>query len=121
MANTQSSLDQFHGPSDQTGLSRQIDSGAWAVFFIWLGVVMLAGLPWAWFLVGVGVLILGAQLVRRQRDLMIETFGIIIGLIILAAGIWDLFALPLPLMPVVLIVLGGYLLWKTLSPKAESH
>ncbi len=122
MANTHthSSLDQFHGPSDQPGLSRQIDSGAWAVFFIWLGVVMLAGLPWDWFLVGVGVLILGAQLIRRQRDLKIETFGVIVGLIILAAGIWDLLALPLPLMPVILILLGGYLLWKTLSPGTDS-
>jgi len=121
MANTHPSLDQFHGPSDQPVLSRQIDSGAWAVFFIWLGVVMLTGLAWAWFLVGVGVLILGAQLVRGQRDLKIETFGISVGVIILAAGIWDLLALPLPLMPVVLIVLGGYLLWKTLSPSPESQ
>jgi len=120
MANTQLSLSPFPDSSQHPDRSRQIDSGAWAVFFIWLGVVMLAGLPWAWFLVGVGVLILGAQLMRQQRNLKIETFGVVVGLIILAAGIWDLLALPLPLMPIVLIVLGGYLLWKTLSPTAES-
>ncbi len=120
MANTQSSFVPSHEPSDQHDLTRQIDSGAWAIFFIWLGVVMLAGLPWAWFLVGVGVLILGAQLIRQQRNLKIETFGVVVGLIILAAGIWDLLALPLPLMPIILIALGGYLLWKTLSATAES-
>ncbi len=120
MANTQTSLAPSHGSSDQNDRSRQIDSGVWAVFFIWLGAVMLAGLPWAWFLVGVGALILGAQIIRRQWNLNIETFGVIVGLIILAGGIWDLLALPLPLMPIVLIVLGGYLLWKTLSPKPES-
>jgi hypothetical protein len=119
MTNTQSSLAPFHESSDPDR-SRQIDSGAWAVFFIWLGIVMLAGLPWAWFLVGVGVLILGAQLMRQQRNLKVETFGVVVGLIILAAGIWDLLALPYPLMPMVLIVLGGYLLWKSLSPKTES-
>lgn len=94
---------------------RQIDAAAWAVFFIWLGLVMLAGLPWAWFLVGVGALIVGAQMVRQQRSLRVEKFGVVVGVIILAAGIWDLLALPLPLMPILLIVLGGYLLWKTLS------
>ena len=80
---------------------------------------MLAGLPWAWFLVGIGILFLGAQIIRQQRSLKIDTFGIVVGLIILAAGVWDLLALPWPLMPIILIVLGGYLLWKTLSPRRE--
>lgn len=116
MADTQASLVPSHDTPDP---HRQIDSAAWAVFFIWLGVVMLAGLPWDWFLVGVGLLILGAQMVRQQRRLTVDRFGVVIGLIILAAGMWDLLALPLPLMPILLIVLGGYVLWKTLS-KTES-
>lgn len=107
-------------PSGRDDRARQIDSAAWAVFFIWVGIVMLAGMPWAWFLIGVGVLVLAAQIVRQQRGLTIEMFGVVIGLIMLAAGVWDLLALPLPLMPVILIVLGGYLLWKTLSPKVEA-
>jgi hypothetical protein len=112
MADTQASLVPSHDTPDP---HRQIDSAAWAVFFIWLGVVMLAGLPWDWFLVGVGVLILGAQMIRQQRNLKVDRFGVAIGFIILAAGMWDLLALPLPLMPIILIVLGGYLLWKTFS------
>ncbi|WP_316194147.1 hypothetical protein [Bradyrhizobium sp. SZCCHNRI3052] len=112
MADSQASLVPSHDAPDP---HRQIDSAAWAVFFIWLGVVMLAGLPWGWFLVGVGVLILGAQMMRTQRSLKVDRFGVVIGVIILAAGLWDLLALPLPLMPMILIVLGGYLLWKTLS------
>lgn len=98
---------------------RQIDTAAWAVLFIWLGIVMLTGLAWAWFLVGVGIIIVSAQVVRQQRNLKVERFGVVIGLIILAAGIWDLLALPLPLMPIILIALGGYLLWKTLSKAAS--
>ncbi len=105
--------------SDQHERSRQINSVAWAVFFIWVGVVMLAGLAWAWFLVGVGILILGAQIMRQQRNLEIETFGVIVGLIVLATGGWELFALPWPLMPIILIGLGGYLLWKALSTRVE--
>ena len=116
MTDTQAPFVPSHDTPDP---HRQIDSAAWAAFFIWLGVVMLAGLSWDWFLVGVGVLILGAQMMRHQRNLKVERFGVVVGLIILAAGIWDLLALPLPLMPIILIVVGGYLLWKTLS-KTES-
>ncbi len=118
MANTQSSLVQSPEPLNPDERVRRIDSAAWAVFFIWVGIVMLAGVPWDWFLVGVGVLILGVQVLRRQWNLKIETFGVVIGLIILAAGVWDLLSLPLPLMPIILIALGAYLLWKTLSPTA---
>jgi hypothetical protein len=116
----QSPLTQPHDTSDRHQQSRQIDSGVWAVFFIWVGVVMLAGLPWALFLVGIGVLILGAQLARRQRNLEIETFSLVVGLIFLAAGAWDLLAMPWPLLPIVLIALGGYLLWKAVSPTTQA-
>lgn len=116
MAITQSPLTGSPQTSDQLERARRIDSGAWAVFFIWLG-FMLAGLPWAWFLIGVGVLILGAQLVRRQFSVEIEMFGVVIGLVILAAGVWELFAPPWPLMSIILIAMGGYLLWKTFSPR----
>ncbi len=67
------------------------------------------------FLVGVGVVILGGFL-RRQWNLRIDSFGVVIGLIFLAAGIWDLLPLPWPRMFIILIALGAYLLWKTLSP-----
>lgn len=114
------SLAQSQEPKNRDESLRQVDSAAWAVFFIWVGVVMLAALSWAWFLVGVGVLILGAQALRRQWNLKVDAFGVVIGFIMLAAGIWDLLSLPWPLMPIILIVLGGYLLWKALSPKTET-
>jgi hypothetical protein len=120
MSITQSPLAGSPKSPDQHERSRQIDSGAWAVFFIWVGIAMLAEVPWSWFLVGVGVLILGAQIMRRQSNLKIETFFVVVGLIILAAGVWDLLAMPWPLMPIILIGLGGYLLWKTLSPRTEA-
>ncbi len=121
MADTHSTLARPQDASDQHERARRIDSGAWAVFFIWVGIAMLAGVPWSWFLVGVGVLILGAQIMRRQWHLKIETFFVVVGLIILAAGAWDLLALPWPLMPLLLIGLGGYLLFKTFAPRTEAR
>jgi hypothetical protein len=86
------------------------------VFFIWVGVVMLAGVPWAWFLIGVGVVMLIAQLARWVSGLTIEAFGVSVGFIVLAAGVWELLSLSWTLMPMVMIMLGIYLLWKAFSP-----
>ncbi|MGZ5102438.1 MAG: hypothetical protein ACXWBU_16890 [Usitatibacter sp.] len=109
------SLAQTQGSPDQNSeLSRRVDSGAWAAFFIWVGVTMLAQVPWGWFLVGVGVLILGAQAARWQMGLDIDAFGVACGAIFLAGGVWELAALPWSLAPVLLILLGGYLLRKAI-------
>jgi len=113
MNGTQSSSAPPQESPDNSGeRSRQIDSAAWAVFFIWVGVTMLAHVPWGWFLIGVGALILGAQLCRWQIGLKVDGFGVACGLIFLAGGAWDLLALQWPLAPVLLILLGGYLLRK---------
>jgi hypothetical protein len=77
---------------------------------------MLTGVPWAWFLIGVGVVMLGAQLVRWMSGLKIEAFGTSVGFIVLAAGVWELLSLSWTLMPIVMIMLGIYLLWKAFSP-----
>jgi hypothetical protein len=93
----QSSLAQFQEPPDKSSeRPQQIDSAAWAVFFIWVGVTMLAHVPWGWFLIGVGALILGAQVYRWQMDLTVDGFGVACGVIFLAGGAWELLALQWP-------------------------
>lgn len=94
--------------------SQRVDSGAWAAFFIWVGVTMLAHVPWGWFLFGLGVLILGAQTSRWLMGLKVDGFGVACGVIFLAGGVWELAALPWSLAPVLLILLGGYLLRKAI-------
>ena len=87
-------------------------SGAWAVFFIWAGIAMLAGVPWGWFFTGVGVLTLAAQLVRWWMDLRIEGFWVVCGIVFLVGGVWELLGIAWSLAPILLIVLGATLLWK---------
>jgi hypothetical protein len=113
MDTMQSPLTQFQSPSDRSDPhARQIDAAGWALFFIWVGVAILTHIPWGWFLVGVGALILGAQAARPQMNLKVETSGIVIGLIFLAGGVWELLELQWPLIPILLILLGVYLLQK---------
>ncbi len=98
---------------ETSGRTRHLDSVVWAIFFIWVGFAMLAEMPWGWFLLGVGVIILLAQLARRRMDLKIEGFWVACGIVFLAGGLWNLLALPWPLAPILLILLGVVMLGKT--------
>ena len=121
MDTTRSPLTQFQSLSDRNDpRARQIDSAAWAVLFIWIGLALLAHVPWGWFLIGVGVLVVGAQAARRQASLKVETFAIVIGVIFLVGGVWELLALQWPLIPILLILLGVYLLQRVVRPGISS-
>jgi hypothetical protein len=72
-------------------------------------------LPWGWFLLGVGVLILATQLVRWLMDMKIEGFWIACGAVFLAGALWTLVDLPWPLAPILLILLGVVLLGKAIT------
>lgn len=91
---------------------RTIDSITWAVLFVWVGVAMLTALPWGWFLFGVGVLVICGQIARWQMDLRVDYFGVACGIVLLAGGAWARLALPLPLVPTLLILLGLVLFGK---------
>ncbi len=111
MNSTQASLAQGTS-SKASDRARQIDSVAWAAFFIWLGIAMLEQIPWGWFLVGVAVLILAAQFARWQLGMVIEGFWIACGTVFLAGGLWNVLELPWPLAPILLILFGVAMLGK---------
>jgi hypothetical protein len=51
--------------------------------------VWLAQLAWGWFLRGVGVLILAAQIARWQMDMEVEGFWLACGIVFLVGGRQD--------------------------------
>jgi hypothetical protein len=110
MANLQPTLDKRSVTSER---AQQLDAVVWAALFIWIGIGMLAAVPWGWSLVGIGVLIGAAQFARWQIGTTVDSFWVACGAVILAAGLWDVLRLPWPLAPVLLIALGLWLLAKT--------
>lgn len=99
----------------RNGPSHSVDSIAWALFFIWIGVAILAGVSWGWSLIGIGLIILGAELVRSTRRLPTSGFWIACGIVLLVGGLWVLFNLSWPLVPVLLILFGLVVLGKALA------
>ena len=91
-------------------LAGKLSSVGWALFLIWIGIAFLANLGFGVGLLGVGVITLGVQAARRLCGLKLEGLWVVIGLLFVVGGLWEVFELRLPLVPVVLIVAGLALL-----------
>ena len=101
--------------AEKTTLAGHLDSIARGMFIIWIGMAMLVAMPWRWFLVGLGILILAAQLARSQVNIKIEGFWVAWGAVFLIGGLWTVLNIAaLPLAPIVLILLGMVLLGKAI-------
>jgi hypothetical protein len=82
----------------------------WALFLIWIGIAFLGNFEIGISLVGIGVITLGMQIFRALSQVRVEGFWIVVGILFLVGGFWELFKPDLPLVPVLLIIAGLLLL-----------
>lgn len=94
-------------------LTRMLDTVGWGVFFIWIGIAFLANAGWGASLLGVGVILLGAQGARAYFSLTVNRFGLMLGIFLVASGVFRLLDIqldktPIPAwaVPILFIVLG---------------
>lgn len=97
----------------QQDRSSLFDSIGWALFFIWVGTAWLLELGLGFGLLGVGALVLLMQAARALYHVKVEGFWVIVGIAFVVGGFWELWAVAIPLAPVVLIVVGvALLIWR---------
>ncbi len=96
---------------------KQLEAGTWGLFFVWIGISFLAHLPWGVWLLGVGVLILGAQFARRMIDFRLDGFWLVAGTLFLLGGISEIapFGISIAIIPVLCIIVGIVLLARALT------
>ena len=90
-------------------VAQRLDVIGWALFFIWCGIALLSDFKWGIGLIGVAVIVLGVQLARRSYGLLIQGLWVVVGILFLLGGIWELWGFRFST-PVLLIVIGGALL-----------
>lgn len=97
---------------EPTAQEKRLEAATWGVFFVWIGICLLAPLPWGAWLLGVGVILLGAQLARRLIGLRAEVFWIVAGAVFLLGGISEVAPLgvDIRLIPLLLIIAGVFLM-----------
>ena len=94
---------------DKRALVRKLDAAGWGMLFIWIGVAVLLRIGWGVGLLGIGMIMLAFQFARMGFGLRVEGFGLVMGTLFAAAGVWELVKTRLGLEPVP----GG--LWPVLS------
>lgn len=86
--------------------ARRLDAAGWGLFFIWVGVALIAHLGWGAGLLGVGAITLVVQIARQFLKLGAEPFWIVVGVLFIAGGFAEFLALEFNLLPMLLIVAG---------------
>jgi len=104
------SVDRESTPDKNAGLAKKLDVAGWGLFFIWVGTALLMDFSWGVGLVGVAVITLGGQAVRKYFGIALEKFWVVCGLLFLVGGLWELYRVEVSLVPFLLIVAGGALL-----------
>jgi len=98
--------------------AKKLEAIGWGAFFVWIGVVFLAGIEAGWALAGIGVITLAGQAARVTSGLRHEGFWLVVGGCFLLGGIWQLVQVQLPLFPVLLILAGAALILAAFWPEA---
>lgn len=111
--------DQMHGPMKEGEglLERRLRAAGWGLFFIWIGIAVLASVGWGAGLLGVGLLTLGGQVARKYSSLPVERFWVFVGALFSLGGAWELLGVglrkavvPGGLVPELCIAAGALLL-----------
>ena len=91
-------------------MAKRLEAASWGVFFLWAGYALLAQVSIGVGLIGVGAIALLTQGVRRLFELPLEGFWVLVGLGFAIGGVWNVYAVGLPLAPVLLFGFGVVLL-----------
>ncbi len=96
---------------DNARMNRNIETLAWGALFVWWGITELVTLPTGVGLLGVGVILLGANASRYLQGIRINGFSTCIGVLALIWGGLELAGtvvpFELPVFAILLITLGA--------------
>lgn len=104
-------------PAAKSEWAGKLDTIGWALFFIWVGIASLLHFGFGVIILVIGVITLGIQVARTRHGLKSEKFWVIVGILFVLGGLWQLFEKDIPLIPILLIVAGLIVLLSVMRKK----
>ena len=96
--------------TEKSNLTDKVAAVGWGLFFIWIGIAWLMNVGTGVGLLGVGIITLGIQVVRKSFNLKLEDVWIVVGALFVISGLWELLQIKMDLVPILIIVAGLALL-----------
>ena len=87
-------------------LTDKLSAVGWGLFFVWIGLAWLLNVGTGIGLLGIGIITLGMQVVRKYFNLKPEGFWAVIGVLFVVGGLSELLQVELPLAPILIIIAG---------------
>jgi hypothetical protein len=112
------------GQAQNGALGQQLERVGWALFLIMIGGLALLPAGWvpsgAW-LVGVGLIMVGMNIVRHFKGIRVSGFTTLLGVAAMAAGFFSMAGIDFPVFPILLIAVGAQILYSVLAPRKEAR
>ena len=100
----------------------KINGIGFALFITMMGGLLLVPkgiLPGGTWLVGVGLIMVGSNIARMRNDIRLCHCTLVLGIILLIAGIMSFSYIKIPIFPIVLIVIGVCLIRGLIAKKKQ--
>lgn len=100
--------------------SQTLESLGWGLFIVLIGVGWYIGSAYkidtgSFIALGVGLILLGINLIRVKSNIKINRFAIFIGVLALAIGAAGILGYSLDLLPTILIIVGLFVIEEALA------
>ena len=110
----QSTMTPSHRPADKSSLNRQIEGIGWALLFIMFGgLIWWESAPEGTWLVGTGLILLGVNAARYLNEIPMNVLTMSLGALAIVLGIGKFLGMAFPVLPLLLILIGVYILYRT--------
>jgi hypothetical protein len=89
-----------------SNFARSVDSIGWALFFMWVGIALLASFSWTVSLIGTAAIILAVQGTLFVRGERLDVFMAAVGVVLLIGAVSDIYGSVWSFFPALLVVIG---------------
>ncbi|MCP4400407.1 MAG: hypothetical protein GY801_24260 [bacterium] len=112
-------MENQHVNTKERTSTEKLSAAGWGLFFVWIGLAWLLNVGNGVGLLGVGIIILGMQAVRKVFHLKPEGFWLVVGGLFVAGSLSELLKVELPLAPVFVIIAGVAVLVSLVKDKLK--
>jgi hypothetical protein len=120
---SQNNQNPVDGLTRRAKLDARLSDIAWAILLITVGTIWLLPekqVPQGSWLIAAGLILLALNAIRYFNGIRMSSFSLVLGTVVLLAGIGALFAWHLPLFAIALIVIGACMLFKPLVDRQSA-